>query len=46
MNGSALSTDLIDLSRPKQTYTRAIKRLIMRLIMQHYSHEYLLSHVG
>ena len=42
MNGSALSTDLIDLSRPKQTYTRAIKRLIMRLNI----HEYLLSRVG
>ena len=31
---------------PKQTYIRAIKRLIMRLIMQYYSHEYLFSRVG
>ena len=31
---------------PKQTYTRAIKRLIMRLIMQYYSHEYLFFRVG
>ena len=31
---------------PKQTYPRAIKRLIMRLIMQYYSHEYLFSRVG